>query len=652
MKEVEKLTLDGEEVDLKEYVKQEDFFKMKNEVEIKSYVVAEADAVIDKILDAQGSGTFNMLVMTDLHNNGGESDVQILHACQGAGYITDRVHIDVFASLGDHTDNFASSTWADGQADMKIINKRIHSLLHGVDELRLIGNHDFKESRSPKVYQLISAFSSNVVWGDRLGCYFYKDYEDYKLRIICMNTSDEAYINISNAQYNWLIQSVDLSSKSDATEWNILIMSHVPLDWPNFTRPVNILNAYINGSAWSDGTISCDFDSKNQAKIIATIHGHIHNSMVAKLKKDDGTDIELYRIAMPEVTELYNNHYDAPYKANVSYPKKDDTAEDTSFSVLCIDLNKKVIKAICYGAGADRTINYGNETGGGDQETGENITLVWNHGYSCSYVAGNSNELIETDGYSTSELITYDNKYEYTLDIKPFTIPTGATPTIRAVYYNPENKVISAQDVSKNTVITTDINITLSVPNDCTSFRIRAFVEDTDPSKVNEVFSLSKKHIGGVNQMVVHDGNINQRISGNGSIVTGDGNFVCDPIAVDLSKSCPVTFAGFATSMGSFATDDNDNYGTSKVTLLNEDKTALGTWYISNGRRSIKGNWKCPINEDDCAGDLKTIFDYQPTAGALPDVADVAYVQFAPQIKKTVLTLDDLTGLKIIMPVV
>lgn len=340
----------------------EDVRKQSEEIanlKVTDYVVTEAEAVLDRVLDAQGTRTFNMIVMTDLHNNGGASDTQIMHACQGAGYIADRVKIDAYTSLGDHTDNFASSSWADGQADMEAINSHTHKYLRNMDMFRLIGNHDFKEARSPKIFKLISAFSKGVEWGDLLGCYFSKDYEEYKLRVICMNTSDGAYINISNEQYNWLIERLDMSEKEDASEWQILIMSHVPLDWSGFnTTAVYILKAYLEGTSWTNGTISCDFTGKNQATIIATVHGHIHNFAVGNLKASDETKIDLKRIAMPETTELYHNHYGDPYKHSTSYPKTTGTADDTSFSVLCIDLDNKQIKAICYGAGVDRTIEY------------------------------------------------------------------------------------------------------------------------------------------------------------------------------------------------------------------------------------------------------------------------------------------------------
>lgn len=328
---------------------------------IPDYVKTEAETVIERVLAAQGDKTFNIITMTDLHNNGGVSDAQILHACQGAGYVADRVKIDAFARLGDHTDLTGQTNSAETRADIIACNNHIHKYLDDVEELALIGNHDFEEKDSPITHKLISAFSKDVVWGSKLGGYFYKDYEAYKLRIVGLNTSETASgWNATAKQINWFIDVLDLSAKEDAVEWQTLIMSHVPLDWQGFVFPY-ILQAYINGTSWSDGTYSCDYTEKNQATIIANVHGHIHNFQVEKMYLGgtaDSEQIDLYRICIPEVTESYQNHYSAPFKNDTTYPKTVNTAEDTSFNVLCIDLDSKTIEAVCYGAGIDRTIKY------------------------------------------------------------------------------------------------------------------------------------------------------------------------------------------------------------------------------------------------------------------------------------------------------
>ena len=52
----------------------------------------------------------------------------------------------------------------------------------------------------------------------------------------------------------------------------------------------------------------------------------------------------------------YNGDYEYnPFGEEISYPKTKGTVEDTAFCIYCIDLDTHTIKAVCYGAGYDRT---------------------------------------------------------------------------------------------------------------------------------------------------------------------------------------------------------------------------------------------------------------------------------------------------------
>lgn len=148
-----------------------------------------------------------------------------------------------------------------------------------------------------------------------------------------------------------------------------------------------------------------------------------------------------------------------------------------------------------------------------------------------------------------------------------------------------------------------------------------------------------------VNKMVVQESNLNKRISGT-SVVSRNGCFVVDPIAVNLTKSCPVTFKNFASTMGTSG-DGTTSYSNSKVMLLDASKNTLAVWYIA--ATGYNAGWACPVSGNDCVGDLASIFDYNPTAGTKPDASSVAYVQFAPQISTSEITMDSLSGLEILM---
>ena len=150
-----------------------------------------------------------------------------------------------------------------------------------------------------------------------------------------------------------------------------------------------------------------------------------------------------------------------------------------------------------------------------------------------------------------------------------------------------------------------------------------------------------------VNKMVVQESNLNKRISGT-SYAAMNGCFITDPIEVNLTKSCPVIFKNFSSTMGT--TGSNGVYTNSKVALLNADKSILAVWYISRSG-TIKGHWQATINGDDIVGDLLTLFDTAPTTGTKPSLTDIVYVQFSPDLdsNRPVLTMDNLTGLEIQM---
>lgn len=336
---------------------------------IPDYVKTEADAVISRVMEAQTSGrVFTMAVLADMHYGSGNYTDGVDHAAQAIKYIADRIKLDVLNVQGDYTDKYIDSDYANGISDIYAV----HALLSDVDAemLTMGGNHDYHTTGSPQVARALQGKSDNVVWGSRTGGYYYRDFDDYKLRVIVLNTSETAggHANIacSTEQYAWFVSSLDLSDKSDVEEWQTLIMSHHPLDWSisddGVYRFANILKAYKKGTSWSGGGVSCDFTEKNAAKIICNVHGHLHNLLVDKIclgvlgMASDTTNV--YRMCMPEACLDRPQSYGGLWNTAETYAKTANTADDTSFTVLCIDLENFTIRAINYGAGVDRTLVY------------------------------------------------------------------------------------------------------------------------------------------------------------------------------------------------------------------------------------------------------------------------------------------------------
>ena len=341
---------------------------------VPDYVISEAEAVIDRVIAAQGSRTFTFAAITDLHYGEGSYTEGIHHACQAMKHIDSRIKLDAVAVLGDYTNGHAGedADYADAISDFKAINSELNGLRFAPN-LRIYGNHDFCGTHSPALHRYITAYSDDVVWGSKPGGYFYRDFEDFKLRVICLNTAEQSGDGVSctTEQYHWFASVLDLSGKENAAQWQTLILSHHPLDWFMDWSVAGssgyvfwqILNAYLNGTTWS----GFDFAGKNSAKIVGNIHGHIHNllsrNIAAGQPNTTESTINVVRIATPEACigrpNSYNGDWDYnPFGEDTSYPKDKGTAKDTAFCIYCIDLDTHTIKAICYGAGYDREISY------------------------------------------------------------------------------------------------------------------------------------------------------------------------------------------------------------------------------------------------------------------------------------------------------
>lgn len=330
---------------------------------IPSYVKSEADSLVSKVVSAQGSRVFTLAAITDLHYGNGSYTDGVLHASQALAYVNKQITLDAFAVLGDYTDGYPADSVDNAFGDCRKVNSLL-SPMESIPNLRIQGNHDFYDGYAQFVHYHIQAYSEGVTWGDKNGGYFYRDFADKKLRIICVNTTETGNSNltVSNTQYSWFIGALDLSAKSDASEWQILVLSHHPLDWYSSSYVFcYILEAYKAGSSWSSGGISCNFAGKNSATLIGNIHGHIHNLLTDYINKGNVVNpnpTKVLRICTPEACIGRANQYDGAWKEPTGYDKTKNGAKDTSFVVYCIDLNTQRVKAFCYGAGYDREISY------------------------------------------------------------------------------------------------------------------------------------------------------------------------------------------------------------------------------------------------------------------------------------------------------
>lgn len=366
--------------------------------DIPTYHFVECARVLENIENFKAAHPNHLIfgAVSDIHVYNGnatyeaKSKASAKHATFALEMVGAMAGCDFIVNLGDNC-------WENGlDTDNAMTGAKysINACKPAFDRLvsfNLVGNHD-KSDYTQAQYDLIGAHNDfDVRSTTRIRGFGYKDFTDKKVRVIVLNTCD--YLNASGGcalsyeQKDFLMQSLDLSGKADAHNWQILLLSHIPLDWNGgdygfYPDLQEILTAYeegrkaqipyipgyaLNESATALNTFgSGGFEyiysgGKNSAKIIANIHGHVHTNNVGKI-----ANTKISRVATananPDLnkTDSYPDYGDYGITSTEAnrIKKVQGTAKDTSATFYCIDLDEQVIYAYGYGADIDRTIDY------------------------------------------------------------------------------------------------------------------------------------------------------------------------------------------------------------------------------------------------------------------------------------------------------
>ena len=472
---------------------------------IPEYVSTEAESVADKILSVRNADTFVMACMSDLHTSGSDvSAVGVHHIGQAISKIQSHTELDLVAVLGDiQAGHFEENT----TGSFKYVKECFTNIAKSVPYMHLQGNHDelstdTTEKAQQRYYAFIGANNVGTItdYNNKFRNYGYRDFENYKVRVIYINTADvsENAItqdnNLSFAQMTWFVnKALNLSSKDDASEWGVIVCGHHPLNWiasgnGSITKVLDVLDAYkgrTSGSVTIDGqSIAYNFNDET-AEFICHIHGHLHNFREEVL----GTN-KVLSITVPNACFNRNNEYGnydySTYPDVVkrygddganndgtgtqrTYNKVSDTAWDTAFSVFCIDRASKTINVFNYGAGIDRQWDYRNGVKG-EGEVEPDVPVVHDDptpsyknqikysinadgseyighkgedGYSAGYRINSSGVEAEQSGMCCTGFIKYNGE---TIRLKNVTVEGTKSDYISI--YNPDKSHWQVMDLS------------------------------------------------------------------------------------------------------------------------------------------------------------------------------------------------------------
>lgn len=352
---------------------------------IPLYVINGAKTVAQRVIEARNHSSLVIGAMSDLHTAGtDDSATSVKNACLAMNEINKNTQLDLVTVLGDICVDHMDSVNNPG---FLYVRQQLDTIDKSVDVIHLEGNHDLDEVntsadiRRQEYYAYIGANNVDVVtdFGNEFRNYGYKDFDNKRIRVIYLNTSDVAeegmttHLRISPEQFTWFINTaLNFSGKTGASDWQVVVLTHIPLNYTNsaISNLLKVLQDYKgkkSGSITQNGTtISYNFTNCQQT-FLCHIHGHIHN-----YRTDWFGDV--LSITVPNACFGRNNEYgtSSSYDDTVhelygdvdkdgnqrTYRKVMATVEDTAFSVFVIDgrvTNK--VHVYNYGAGIHRIID-------------------------------------------------------------------------------------------------------------------------------------------------------------------------------------------------------------------------------------------------------------------------------------------------------
>lgn len=411
--------------------------------EIPDYVIEESRRVAKSMISKMGDNTMTFIAVSDMHEMGDNEldqkgkpyDTELiesyrksnLNAGQAANLIAKNVSTDFFACLGDFAWGSSRTTITQGVSAIVASIGYLHDVSKNKEKFYTPGNHD----TLTRSYDVNADYLDQNILDGLIGTYRYKDFENKKIRVICLNTAEVKGINVNSSQdtermtgeqLQWFAESLDLSSKPDSANWGIIILSHHPLDWGNIKVAANCLAAYLEGAIYSVNhngvSVYYDFSGKNTASVIAQFHGHVHGfkvDYINDMRSGEPIPTTVKRIAIPNACFSRNNEYGQnnmtenngiEFGDDVTYEKTANSAQNTAFCLVSIDLDKKVIYADCYGAGYDRIISYAGVDASTYTVT-NNLDNVTNSNGTRTVLEGSSYSatMIPIDGYVLDSVV-------------------------------------------------------------------------------------------------------------------------------------------------------------------------------------------------------------------------------------------------------
>ncbi|WP_415350020.1 phage tail spike protein [Clostridium perfringens] len=318
---------------------------------------------------------FSIPFITDIHNDE-TNTYNYLNSARVIQKINESKNINYILTGGDYIDNSESKE--------EVINrlKNFKDRFLNNNLLITLGNHDdnsmmkdfSKVITHAEMKKIMFSDMQDVTFGN--GIYYYKDFHNYKIRLIVLNSEDIPEYDssmkykgqwdyaFSNEQLNWVAHT------ALNTDYKIIFCSHTPmvqnvegfdLAIRNSEAMLGIMKAYTLGESYSGSNTTGDFKYNvsvtynKKGTIVCCLFGHVHADNV--VYKDNIAHIST-------TCDKYNQRFGSSQNGQLG------NFNEIAFDVLTVKDDKGYLTR--FGEGKDRIFNYINNT---NKNQNENINI-------------------------------------------------------------------------------------------------------------------------------------------------------------------------------------------------------------------------------------------------------------------------------------
>lgn len=319
---------------------------------IESYFEEEVSDTVDKVRELMTEPCLTFALITDSHYNSMDTTV-FPNAIKNIKAINKEIRLDGILCAGDVTDGNATKTVTKGLlADFMPLMRRT-----GLPVYFSAGNHDSNAYGSnsyyftnTEMYKYYYSHSDNVVFADEdsYGVNFYKDFDEYNVRLISLDATNTDYGTTPHYRYpanttTWF----DTTLNATPSGYMVILLTHLSpySEHNNGVAPENASTVISTIETWLDnGNTLISFIGHNHYDYAFTspyLEVITNCNLFVDLDEDvvaDGTG------TLPE--------------GAVQWAREYGTITEDCFDIIVIRPLSNAVDMIRFGAGEDRSFTY------------------------------------------------------------------------------------------------------------------------------------------------------------------------------------------------------------------------------------------------------------------------------------------------------